>query len=113
MDTPWASVHKLAVCGRTINLVDFCERLSGVLDLGITLRCSNLFLKSGSSILEGSWIFTSVTGAHSLFNVVVEFFSVAVLAELGKRFGFDLADAFAGYAELLAYFFQGVRFAVF
>jgi len=35
------------------------------------------------------------------------------VAELAEGFGFDLADAFAGYLEALADFFKGVLGAVF
>src|ERR1039458_5685176 len=35
------------------------------------------------------------------------------MAQLAKRLGFDLADAFAGYGKRLAYFFQSVLAAVF
>jgi hypothetical protein len=35
------------------------------------------------------------------------------MTQLAQRFGFDLADAFAGHCEGLAYLFQGVFAAVF
>ena len=35
------------------------------------------------------------------------------MAQFAQRLGLDLADAFAGYCERLAYFFEGVLAAVF
>ena len=43
----------------------------------------------------------------------MQFAGVFVLAQFGQRFGFDLADAFAGDAEFLADFFERVALAVF
>ncbi len=43
--------------------------------------------------------------AKLAFDVIVQFLGVAVLAQFGKGFGFDLANAFAGNGKFLADFF--------
>lgn len=45
-------------------------------------------------------------------EVVLELVGVGVAAEFGEGLGFDLADAFAGYAERSADLLEGVRLAV-
>jgi len=47
------------------------------------------------------------------FDEGAEFAASGGVAEFAEGFGFDLADALAGYLEALAYFFQGVFGAVF
>jgi len=50
---------------------------------------------------------------YILAEIVLQFLGVFVFAEFLEGFGFDLADAFAGDAELLTNLFERVGFAVF
>ena len=52
-------------------------------------------------------------GARLALDVVVELLGVFVFAEFGKRFGFNLTNAFAGNGKFLAHFFKGVALAIF
>ncbi len=63
--------------------------------------------------LRGSPAMPMMRSSSILFDVVVEFLRVFVLAKFGKRFCLNLADTLTGNAEFLPYFFERMALAVF